>query len=171
MKYLNLNKALKILQTIGNRIGIFTFFCFCFIIVFLSDSNLLFASGDVKYADDIYRLAEDNGIAQSICRAIDIGTILMIPMFAIMFSILGLSAYQGNVKWSTFVTFALGIAAFKAAGTIAEWFMPEMGLQYGCKCAIERKIRNVDGVVERYATGLNYDCSEGVEDYNEEYGS
>lgn len=171
MKRLNLNKALKILQKIGNRIRIFAFFCFCLIVVFFADSHLLFASGGIKYADDIYRLAEDNGIAQSICRAIDIGTILMIPMFAIMFSILGLSAYQGNVKWSTFATFALGIAAFKAAGTVAEFFMPEMGLQYGCKCAIERKIRNVDGVVERYATGLNYDCSEGVEDYNEEYGS
>ena len=89
MKYLNLNKALKILQTIGNRIGIFTFFCFCLIVVFLSDSNLLFASGDVKYADDIYRLAEDNGIAQSICKAIDIGTILMITI-----TIMGATIHQ-----------------------------------------------------------------------------
>ena len=152
-------------------------FCFSLLIIFLisfcfiGESVSANGSNTIKYTEDIYKIAETNGIAHSICQAIEIGKILMIPMFAIMFSILGLSAYQGKVKWSTFVTFALGMAAFKAAGPISEFFMPGMGLQYGCKCAIEREIRDVNGNVTRYATGLNYDCSEGTKDYEEEYGS
>ena len=169
MIYHNFKKVLKILSKIRSKVSILIFFCF-FIAFFSIIGDFALADDDeILVAEDIYRLAENNGIAHSICKAIEIGTILMVPLFAIMFSILGLAAYQGNIKWSTFVTFALGIAAFKAAGTIAEWFMPEMGLRYGCKCAIERKIRDADGVVKRYATGLNYDCSEGTEDYESEY--
>lgn len=137
-------------------------------LLFILISNNLF-SADVAL-DDIYRFSETNGIAESICKAIDMSTVLMVPLFAIMFTILGFGAYQGNVKWSSFVTFALGIAAFKGAGSIAEWFMPQMGLQYGCKCAIEKHVRDQNGVVKRYATGLNYDCSDGFVDYYEEYG-
>ena len=94
----------------------------------------------------------------------------MIPMFAIMFVIIGFSFFQGEVKWSIFVTYGLGIAAMNAASTVAEFFMPEMGLQYGCKCAIERKIRDENGKITRYATNLNYDCTPGMQDYEEEYG-
>ena len=131
----------------------------------------VFAFGEIKYADDIYKIAETNGIAVSICKAIEIGTILMVPLFAIMFTMLGFSAYQGKLQWTSFVTFAIGIAAFKGAGNIAEFFMPQMGLQYGCKCAIEKQIRDENGVITRVATGVNYDCTDGEADYKAEYGS
>lgn len=157
---------------INSKCHVNTFFILLLSIVcsFFFHTSVSVADG-ILYADNIYTIAENNGIAKAICDAIEIGKILMIPLFAIMFSILGLSAYQGKVKWTTFATFAIGIAAFKAAGTIAEFFMPAMGLQYGCKCAIERQIRDEDGVVKRYATNLNYDCSEGTNDYEEEYGN
>ena len=140
-----------------------------FFIIFLFSPLLSF--GEIRYTDDIYTIAETNGIAESICKAIEIGTVLMVPLFAIMFTILGFAAYQGKVQWTSFVTFAIGIAAFKGAGSIAEFFMPQMGLQYGCKCAIEKQVRDENGVITRMATGLNYDCSEGEADYKAEYGS
>ena len=168
MKYKVYKKTLKILK-INQKISFFLTLI-CLSVIFFNFNVVAFAKQGVPYADDIYTIAEDNGIAKAICDAIEIGKILMIPLFAIMFSIMGLSAYQGKVKWTTFVTFALGMAAFKAAGSVAEFFMPAMGLQYGCKCAIERQIRDEDGNVKRYATNLNYDCSQGTDDYEAEYG-
>ena len=112
------------------------------------------------YADDIYREAESNGLATAICKAIDIATQLMVPLFAIMFSVLGLRAFQGKMELSVFFTFAIGIAAFKGAGSILEFLLPDMGLQYGCNCAVVRYIRNSDGVVNKMETGLNEDCSD-----------
>ena len=118
-------------------------------------------SSSIKiYSDDIYREAESNGLATAICKAIDIATQLMVPLFAIMFSILGLRAFQGKMELSVFFTFAIGIAAFKGAGSILEFLLPDMGLQYGCNCAVVRYIRNSDGVVNKMETGLNEDCSD-----------
>ena len=163
MKYQNYTKKSQKLN-IKQILRISFLFCLFIFIPFQS----VFSAQIV--ADDIYKISESNGIATAICKAIDIGTTLMVPLFAIMFTILGFGAYQGNLKWSVFVTFTLGMAAFKAAGTIAELFMPDMGLRYGCKCAIEKQIRDVNGKITRYATGLNYDCTEGTNDYDEEYG-
>ena len=112
------------------------------------------------YSDDIYREAESNGLATAICKAIDIATQLMVPLFAIMFSVFGLRAFQGKIELSVFFTFAIGIAAFKGAGSILEFFLPDMGLQYGCNCAVVRYVRNSDGIVNKMATGLNEDCSD-----------
>jgi hypothetical protein len=112
------------------------------------------------YADDIYTEAENNGLATAICKAIDIATQLMVPLFAIMFSILGLRAFQGKMELSVFFTFAIGIAAFKGAGAILEFFLPDMGLQYGCNCAVVRYVRNSNGVVQKMATGLDEDCND-----------
>ena len=145
----------------GKFIGFQKIWLFFFLAFF---SNYA-AAEDIQKTEDIYIIAETNGIATAICKAIEIGQILMVPLFAIMFSILGLRAFQGDLKWTSLVTFALGIAAFKAAGSIAEWFMPNMGLQYGCKCAVERDIRDVNGEIKTIATGLNYDCTEGFSDY------
>ena len=146
----------------SNRFVCFQKILVLFFLVFFSN----YASAeDIQTTEDIYIVAETNGIATAICKAIEIGQILMVPLFAIMFSILGLRAFQGDLKWTSLVTFALGIAAFKAAGSIAEWFMPNMGLQYGCRCAVERDIRDVNGEIKTLATGLNYDCTEGFSDY------
>ena len=129
-------------------------------------SSTTTSNGAVYYvhgiADDIYTVSENNGIADAICRAIDIATQLMVPLFAIMFSVVGLKAYQGKLEWSMFVTFAIAIAAFKGAGTILEFFLPDMGLQYGCKCATVRYIRDTNGLVKRYSTGLTEDCKDAA---------
>ena len=128
-------------------------------------------SGVIETVDTIYQQAENNGIADAICKAIDIGKMFMVPLFAIMFCIYGFRAFQGDgAKWSTFITFAIGMAAFNSAGTFLEWFMPKMGLDYGCKCAIERDIRDTNGAIKTYPTGLNYDCSSGTEDYYSLHG-
>ena len=125
----------------------------------ITDENVSYING-LPRADDIYTVSENNGLATAICKAIDISTQLMVPLFAIMFSVLGLKAYQGKLEWSLFVTFAVGIAAFKSAGAIMEFFMPDMGLQYGCKCATSRYIRDSQGIVKEFSTGLNEDCTQ-----------
>ena len=84
----------------------------------------------------------------------------MTPLFAFMFSVLGLKAYQGELKWSVFLTFAIGIVVFKAAGPILEFIIPDLGLKFGCKCATTLQIRNADGKIHEYETGLNEDCTE-----------
>ncbi|GEM_PF-7105854 len=133
--------------------------------------SIIVSADVVETVDTIYQQAENNGIAEAICKAIDIGKIFMVPLFAIMFCIYGFRAFQGDgAKWSTFITFAIGMAAFNSAGTFLEWFMPKMGLNYGCKCAIERDIRDTNGVIKTYPTGLNYDCSMGTTDYYSLHG-
>ena len=151
---------------INVKMVILPFFTYFFYLIFFNQ-NIAIADV-VDSVPDIYVIAENNGIATAICKAIDMSTILMVPLFAIMFSILGLSAFQGNVKWSVFFSFGIGMAAFKGAASIAEYFMPNMGLSFGCKCAITRDIRDVNGVVKTLPTGLNYDCSAGFDDYNKE---
>ena len=151
-------------KALVNAVGAFLFYFLCFSFVFLISESIAF-SEDIL-TDDIYIFAETNGIAVAICKAIDMGTYLMTPLFAIMFTIIGYGSFQGNLKWSVFVTFTLGIAAFKGAGSIAVLFMPGMGLEYGCNCAIEREIKNEKGEFVRRPTGLNLDCSEGTEDYH-----
>ena len=114
---------------------------------------------------EIYKIAENNGIAASLCKAIDMGIVIMVPLLAIMFTIIGFGALQGKITWSVFFTFIIGTAAFRGAAGILEWFMPNMGLRNGCKCAVERSIRDVDGEIKTLPTGLNLDCSNGTEDY------
>ena len=142
----------------------------CYLVFFFSLPDVAVADV-IETVDTIYQQAENNGIAEAICKAIDIGKIFMVPLFAIMFCIYGFRAFQGDgAKWSTFITFAIGMAAFNSAGTFLEWFMPKMGLNYGCKCAIERDIRDTNGVIKTYPTGLNYDCSMGTTDYYSLHG-
>ena len=111
---------------------------------------------------DVYRHAENNVIASSICKAIDMGITLMIPLFAIMFCVIGLQIFQGQVKWTIFLTFFVGIAAFKGAGSILEFFMPNMGLEFGCKCATYRYVRDQHGVITAQGTGLDERCRDGT---------
>ena len=167
-------KSKKTLKKIENKINNFVIITVYFLINFyLLNNNIVFADGEeqtIKTASEIYQIAETNGIAHSICRAIAIGRILMFPMFGIMFVIIGFSFFQGTAKWSIFVTFAIGMAAMNSAPQLAEIFLPGAGLKYGCKCAIEKEIRDESGKITRYATNLNYDCSTGTKDYEEEYG-
>ena len=120
-------------------------------------------SGDTAISDvipDIYVEGERNFVASTLCKAIDLGMVLMTPLFAFMFSVLGLKAYQGELKWSVFFTFATGIAIFKAAGPILEFVIPDVGLKFGCKCATTLQIRDANGKISKYDTGLNEDCTE-----------
>lgn len=122
----------------------------------------------VETTEDIYRVAETNGIATAICKAIDMGMVLMIPLFGTMTVILGYNCFQGNLKWSVFFTFGIGVAGFKGAENILNFIMPNMGLKSGCRCAIQRDIRDENGIIKTLPTGLNYDCTEGLDDYNNE---
>ncbi len=166
-------KSKKTLRKIENKISHFVIITVCFLVNFyLLNNDIVLADDEqiIKTVPEIYQIAETNGIAHSICRAIAIGRILMFPMFGIMFVIIGFSFFQGTAKWSIFVTFAIGMAAMNSAPQLAEIFMPGAGLKYGCKCAIEKEIRDENGKITRYATNLNYDCSTGTKDYEEEYG-
>jgi hypothetical protein len=116
----------------------------------------------------IYRDAENNAIADGICRAIKFMNMIIIPVSAIMFSVIGISAFQGNLKWSIFVTFAIGIGAFKAAGTILELFVPGVGLHFNCSCATYKRMRILiqkkNSTVQEWKivdvkTGLDEDCN------------
>ena len=158
----------RILQTLKISNSIF-FIRFYLVYIFIS----CLLSRDafcVEVTPEISQIAEDNGIAQSICHAIDIGIVLMTPMFAIMFTIIGFSVYQGKIKWSVFVTFAVGMAAFKGAPDIANFFIPGKGLRFGCKCAIATYVRDENGHTRLLPTNLNLDCSKGLEDYEKHYG-
>ena len=132
------------------------------ILLFCSVCALAFALHSIQanaaFDDTVYIHAENNVIASSICKAINMGITLMIPLFAIMFCIIGLQIFQGQIKWTVFLTFFVGIAAFKGAGTILEFFMPNMGLEFGCKCATYRYLRDTDGTIKMFDTGLDEKC-------------
>ena len=53
------------------------------------------------------------------------------------------------------------MAAFKGAGSILEFFMPHLGLEFGCKCATYRYVRDAEGVITAQATGLDEKCRDG----------
>lgn len=139
-------------------------FCSVCVVLFLCHSIMAHASasGAVPYVFDVYKFAENNVIASSICKAIDMGLTLMIPLFAIMFCVIGLQIFQGQVKWTIFLTFFVGMAAFKGAGTILNFFMPNLGLEFGCKCATYRYVRDTEGNINALATGLDERCRDGT---------
>ena len=140
--------------------SIILLFCLICVVLFLCHSMLANASaaGTTPFVFDVYKHAENNIIASSICKAIDMGITLMIPLFAIMFCITGLQIFEGKVKWTVFLTFFVGIAAFKGAGSILEFFMPHLGLEFGCKCATYRYVRDEEGIITAQATGLDEKC-------------
>ena len=174
-----LNFTRYFLYIFNTKVLSIIFFSFLFtFLFFILDLNISLADNSENIeesvlevaTDDIYKIAETNGIATAICKAIQMSTVLMVPLFAVMFTILGFKSFQGEMKWGSIATFVIGIAAFKGAGNILEMFLPNMGLQYGCDCAIERSVRDINGQVKRYATGVNKDCSEGTTDYELEFG-
>lgn len=146
-------------KMISSGSTILLFYSVC-VVLFLCHSMLANASaaGTTPYVFDVYKHAENNIIASSICKAIDMGITLMIPLFAIMFCIIGLQIFQGQVKWTIFLTFFVGMAAFKGAGSILEFFMPHLGLEFGCKCATYRYVRDAEGIIRAQATGLDEKC-------------
>lgn len=109
-------------------------------------------------ASTIYLDSERNGIAKAVCAALKFMNLIIIPIAAIGISALGFMAFQGKLTWSLFLTFAIGIGAFRSAGTVLELFFPGLGFRDGCNCAIAKKIRNTNGVDTVFATGLTVDC-------------
>lgn len=141
----------------GSTILLFCSVCVVLFLCYSMQANAS-AAGTTPFIFDVYKHAENNIIASSICKAIDMGMTLMIPLFAIMFCIIGLQIFQGQVKWTIFLTFFVGMAAFKGAGSILEFFMPHLGLEFGCKCATYRYVRNAEGIITAQATGLDEKC-------------
>ena len=115
---------------------------------------------DIFAIQEIYVLAEKNFIATAICDAIDAGMVLMVPLFSTAFVVIGYSAFNGQLNLKVFVTFGFSIAIFKGSGTLLNVFIPHVGLNFGCKCATYKYIRDVNGVVSKVPTGLNEDCTE-----------
>lgn len=146
----------KIVAKMVSNSSMIFLFCSVCVVFFLCHS--MHVNADTF---DVYKHAENNVIASSICKAIDMGITLMIPLFAIMFCIIGLQIFQGQVKWTIFLTFFVGMAAFKGAGSILEFFMPHLGLEFGCKCATYRYVRDSEGVITAQATGLDERCRDG----------
>lgn len=146
----------KIVAKMVSNSSIIFLFCSVCVVFFLCHSMQVNAD-----TFDVYKHAENNIIASSICKAIDMGITLMIPLFAIMFCIIGLQIFQGQVKWTIFLTFFVGMAAFKGAGSILEFFMPHLGLEFGCKCATYRYVRDSEGNINALATGLDERCRDG----------
>ena len=146
----------KIIKKMVSNSSIIFLFCSVCVVFVLCHSMQVNAD-----TFDVYKHAENNIIASSICKAIDMGITLMIPLFAIMFCIIGLQIFQGQVKWTIFLTFFVGMAAFKGAGSILEFFMPHLGLEFGCKCATYRYVRDSEGVITAQATGLDERCRDG----------
>ena len=145
-------------KMISSSLMIFLFCSVCGVLFcHLMQANA-YAAGTTPFVFDVYKHAENNIIASSICKAIDMGITLMIPLFAIMFCIIGLQIFQGQVKWTIFLTFFVGMAAFKGAGSILEFFMPHLGLEFGCKCATYRYVRDAEGIIKAQATGLDEKC-------------
>lgn len=117
---------------------------------------------DIFAIPEIYVLSENNFIATAICDAIDAGMVLMVPLFAIAFTVIGYSAFNGQLNLKVFVTFGISIAIFKGSGTLLNIFIPHVGLNFGCKCATHKYIRDVNGVVNKMPTGLDEGCNEIV---------
>ena len=112
--------------------SIILLFCSLCVVLFLCYQMQAYAAFD----DTVYIHAENNIIASSICKAIDMGITLMIPLFAIMFCIIGLQIFQGQVKWTVFLTFFF-------------------------KCATYRYLRDADGTIKAFPTGLDEKCRDG----------
>lgn len=123
----------------------------------------IFCTFNSNSIEDIYVLSENNFIADAICKAIDTGIVLMIPLFAIAFVVIGYQAFNGKADIKIFFTFVVGVAIFKGSGTILNYFVPHASFSFGCKCATYKYIRDTDGTVSKISTGLNEDCTEKTE--------
>ena len=117
-------------------------------------SNLCFAT-DIN---QMYILSEDNFIADTICSAIDMGIFLMVPLFAIAFTVIGYQAFNGKCDVKIFFTFIVGVAIFKGSGAILNLMVPHSSLAFGCKCATYKWIPDENGVVQKVSTGLTEEC-------------
>ncbi len=125
---------------------------------------LFFPFFTIYSIEDIYVLSENNFVADSICKAIDTGIFLMIPLFAIAFVVIGYQAFNGKADIKIFFTFIVGIAIFKGSGTILNYFVPHASLSFGCKCATYKYIRDTSGITKKVSTGLTEDCKTITED-------
>jgi hypothetical protein len=120
---------------------------------------LAIADEIAEVADPIYAQSEANGIADGLCRAIKFINMMVVPIAAVMFTVLGFTALQGKLTWTILVTFAIGLIGMRSFGTILEFMMPKIGLQFGCDCATYKLIKDINGVQRSVSTGLNKDCT------------
>ena len=87
---------------------------------------------------------------------------LIIPIAAILFVVLGFGAFNGKLKFSVFLTFAIGVGIFKSAGTVLDIFIPGLGMSFGCKCATTKRMKAIVNGIPKFIdipTGLNEDCT------------
>ena len=77
---------------------------------------------------------EDNEIAATLCRAIELINMFVMPVGALILSATGIGALSGKFEWKSFVFVAIGISLFRSSEVIVGLVMPGMGLEYGCKC-------------------------------------
>ena len=77
---------------------------------------------------------EDNEIAATLCRGIEIIHFFTIPTGVIILTTLGVGALNGKFKWQSFVFFAAGIGLFKSSEILIDFAMPGIGMKYGCRC-------------------------------------
>ena len=131
-----------------------------FIIFLFTDNHILFASIELP---DMYRFAETNMIATALCSTVKFMSMIIVPISAIMFTVIGFNAFQGKLNWGVFVTFAIGIGTFRSAGVILDMFIPGIGLQYGCDCAVSVIVRKI-GESDSQSFGIqNSDVSTGID--------
>lgn len=127
-----------------------------------------------SFASDInqmYILSEDNFIADTICNAIDMGIFLMVPLFAIAFTVIGYQAFNGKCDIKIFFTFIVGVAIFKGSGAILNLMIPHSSLAFGCKCATYKWIPDENGVVQKVSTGLTEECETIIDETTSESAS
>lgn len=142
-------KILKFLnRKIIVRFSISLFICFFPSILSFADANI----------NQMYVLSEDNFVAMVICDAIDMGIFLMVPLFAISFTVIGYQAFNGKCDIKIFFTFIVGVAIFKGSGTLLNFIVPHSSLSFGCKCATYKWIPDENGVVQKVSTGLDEEC-------------
>lgn len=77
---------------------------------------------------------EDNEIAGTLCKAIEIINFFVIPTGVIILTTLGVGALNGKFKWQAFAFFAAGIGLFRSAEVLIDFAMPGIGMKYGCRC-------------------------------------
>lgn len=80
------------------------------------------------------KLFEKNEVADMLCKYIDSINVLLIPTGAIMLGVMGLGALNGKFSWTSFAIFGMCLIAARTSGVILDFFVPGVGLKYGCKC-------------------------------------
>lgn len=131
----------------------------------INDGPDALSNSGVIGSAEIYKMSEDNGLAGGLCRAVKFVNMIIVPISAVMITILGFSAFQGKLTWTMFATFAIGVGAMRGAGSVLELFVPGIGMKNGCNCAVRKLVRKIDSVTGKVTevyqdTDLAQDCGD-----------